>query len=84
MKITGMKVPRDTLLLADSVDALRILIWKDTKDGQRGRKMPEMIGDKLRGIGNDTKKKKAADVFDSAESFEAERARLIKKITGGE
>lgn len=84
MKITGMRVPRDTLLLADCLDALHILIWKDTKDGQKGRRMPEMLGDRLRGIENDSKKKKAGDVFESPEAFEAERSRLIQKITKGE
>lgn len=31
-------------LLALAVNALRILVWFKTKDGQKGRRRPEMIG----------------------------------------
>lgn len=34
---------RDAMLLADAVDALNILIWQKTKDGQNGRKPPKPV-----------------------------------------
>lgn len=76
MKLSGQTVPLETMLLASIVDKLSILIWFQTKDGQKGRNRPRMITDIL------LKQEKESEIlaFRSGEEFEKERHRLI----GGE
>ncbi len=80
MKISGQTIPFDTLLMAGIADRLSILVWAQTKDGQRGKNRPPMMVDAL------TKKEpKETDVvaFSSGEDFEEARNNLIGKISAG-
>ena len=43
LKISGTAAPVETVLLATIADATRILAWKKTKDGQRGRNAPKPL-----------------------------------------
>lgn len=43
MKIAGAKAPADTLLLAAGADALKVLVWQNTRDGAKGKNPPESI-----------------------------------------
>ena len=76
MKLSGQTVPLETMLLASIVDKLSILIWFQTKDGQKGLNRPKMITDILL----EQEKETEVLAFRSGEEFEKERRRLI----GGE
>lgn len=82
MKMSGQLAPMETLLLAGISDRLSILLWRQTKDGQKGRNMPTMILDTLT-----VKKEKESDVivFSSGEDYEKTRKAILKNIhLGGE
>ena|SRR5690606_30544051 len=76
MKLSGQTVPLETMLLASIVDKLSVLVWFQTKDGQKGRNRPQMLTDLL------LKREQQSDIqaFRSGEEFEQMRKRLI----GGE
>ena len=75
MKLSGQRVPIETLLLAGILDRLSVLIWGKTEDGQKGRNRPAMILDSLV-----SKENKDSDiiVYNSGEDFEEERRRIIE------
>lgn len=77
MKLTGAKTTNEIILLAQAVDRLSLLVWKDTKDGQHNRHRPESIAERI--LFGDPKKKTVGDAFDSVEEFEAARARLLER-----
>lgn len=74
MKLSGQKVPLETLLLAGIVDRLSFLVWSKTADGQKGINRPTMVTDTLLNKEADTD----VIVFNSSKDFEEERNRLIK------
>lgn len=49
MKLAGLKVPPDTLMLASVLDKLNLLIWLQTEDGYKGRNRPASVVDALNG-----------------------------------
>lgn len=72
MKISGMKVPIDTMLSAAAVDALKYLVWSKTKDAAKGRNKPVSVLEKLmREEHNDIV------AFSSGAAFEAARERIL-------
>ena len=77
MHLSGMKVPRDIMLAAASVDRLSMLLWAKTKDGERGRNRPKSLLSLL--IGNE--KSDQYDAKETVEEFEAARKRILE---GGE
>ena len=79
IKLSGQKVPLETILLAGIVDRLSILVWGKTEDGQKGRNKPAMMTDALI-----NKEPATADVivFNSGKDFHENRNRLIKKMGG--
>lgn len=81
MKLSGQRVPLDTLLLAGISDRLSILTWFQTEDGQKGRNRPAMLVDLLT---SKTKESKDVIVFNSGKDFEKARSILIGKMQGGE
>lgn len=76
MKISGQAVPFDTLLMAGIADRLSILVWAQTKDGQKGKNRPPMMVDALT-----RKEPKESDIvaFRSGEDYEKARSALIEK-----
>ena len=80
MKLSGQKVSTDTLLLAGIVDRLSILVYAQTKDGQKGINRPTMILDSLV-----SKENKNSDVivFNSSEDFEKTRNEIINRVMAG-
>lgn len=78
MKLTGAKVENDLLLLAYAVDRLGILIWQQTKDGQRGRNQPESIAERI--LQGDQHKRKVHHVsaYRTVADFENARRRLLR------
>lgn len=76
MKLAGLTVSPDTLLLAAAVDRLSLLVWAKTKDGEMGRNRPKSIAASL--MGGDAPRQET-ESFMTAEDFDLAWA----KITGG-
>lgn len=75
-KLTGAPASADTILFATMADALRLLVWQNTKDGHKGRNRPDLILDAIYGRG-----KKAVETgpgFDSPADFRAWRASMME------
>ena len=82
MKMSDQLVPMETLLFAGIFDRLSLLLWGQTKDGQKGKNRPTMIFETLT-----VKKSKESDVivFSSGEDYEKTRNVILKSIhLGGE
>lgn len=75
MQYSGAKAGTDTLLLATCADALKILVWQNTKDGRKGHNPPKSILSSLIDPADtgDTKG------FDSPADFTAWRNEMLKK-----
>ena len=75
--------PVERVLLASMVDRLSMLLWIQSKDGQKGVNRPAYIADQL--IKRDKSENDEKDylVFESGEDFENYRKALLAK-TGGE
>lgn len=75
--------PVERVLLASMVDRLSMLLWIQSKDGQKGVNRPASIADRL--IKRDKSENDEKDylVFESGEDFENYRKALLAK-TGGE
>lgn len=73
MKMTESKVQSDIMLLAAAVDRLTFLAWSKTTDAEKGLNRPKSILSLLIG------EKPESDImaFDTAEEWEAEKARII-------
>lgn len=79
MKLSGATAAPDTLLLAAATDWLATLVWMQSEDGRKRRNRPKavlatLMGDEPRGEGE-------VYAFDTAEEYEAERAKILKKVT---
>ena len=71
MKMSGMKYPLETLLLASTVDRLSMLLWTKTKNAESGTGKPRSVVSELLGSDSDI------EAFNSAEEFEKKRRTLI-------
>lgn len=74
MHFAGMRLPRETILAAASLDRLSVLVWAKTKDGERGRNRPRSLVQMLLG----TEKADQYDAKDTIEEFEAARKRILE------
>lgn len=77
-KLSGAKVPLNSLLLALVADALKILVWQNTKDGAKGVNKPKSI------LASLTEKERTGEGFDTPEAFEAWRAQMLGEKQNGE
>lgn len=75
MKMAGVKIQSEIMLLAAAVDRLTFLAWSRTEDAEKGRNRPKSIVDIISG----TVKESNIMTFDTAEEFEAARAEIIGK-----
>lgn len=73
-KISGAKVPLNTLLLAHIADRLGLLVWQNTKDGRKNRNRPQSFVDMI----NTEKNTIKGLSFATPEAFWAEREKLLK------
>ncbi len=73
MALAGSVSTVDTLLLGAAVDALHLLVWAKTKDGQKGRSRPEPVVNRLLGVPS----QRQATGFSCAAEYEAARARIL-------
>lgn len=74
MKMSGMRVPVNTMLLGSIADANNLSVWQRTKDGQKGRNRPESILEAMTA----TQKAPELEGFDSFEEFDAWRNGMLK------
>lgn len=76
--------PVERVLLASMVDRLSMLLWIQSKDGQKGVNRPASIADQL--IKRDKSENDEKDylVFESGEDFENYRKALLAKTGGKE
>lgn len=74
--ISKTPIKTDLILLAAIADALRILVWQNTKDGHKGRNAPKSILGML--LGKEEEKTSAG--FDSVDEFRA----WHESMTGGD
>ena len=65
-KMANMTLTLEETLQAVLLDKVNILIWQNTKDGMKGRNMPESIYKKLEGLDEN---KEELEKFDSEEAF---------------
>lgn len=77
MRLASVKQSLDTRLRAAMLDDLNLLVWSQTKDGQRGRNRPESVFHMLEG----RTKQNATPVraFESAKVFEDARRKLLNR-----
>ena len=75
-RLSGARIGVDTALLARIADAAALLVWMNSKDGQRGANRPRSVLDILLGAGEQEKPRG----FESPAAFGAAWASL----TGGE
>lgn len=76
--MSKQKVSLDTYLQAQAVDALNMLVWSKTKDGQHNRNRPKSIAQSL------LPQQKADDNhqnFASGKEFEKTRKQIVKEVT---
>lgn len=78
MRLSGTRVAPEIMLLACAVDKLSLLVWAKTEDARRGRNRPASILQQLLQT-NDS----AVTAFESAEAWEAARARIIEEVNHG-
>lgn len=81
LSLSNNKVPLDTILLAGINDMLNILLWRKTKDGQKGKNPPNRIVEKL--LQKTEKVPTETVVFNTAEEYENAR-KVILENTGGD
>lgn len=79
-KISGATVAPEILLLSAIADACRVLVWQNTKDGQKGRNAPESLLAELTGHRKENKYA-TGEGFSTVEEF---RAWYEKTIGGGD
>ena len=75
MKISGMKYPLETILLASAVDRLTLFVWMNSKDGKNGVNRPKSVLDELMG----KEDKKDIEAFESSDEFERRRKEILEK-----
>ena len=80
MKLSQQTASIDTMLLAGISDKLGILLWAQTKDGQKGKNRPISILEKVLNL---PKKRKEEVAFASGEEFESTRNLLLQNLKAG-
>lgn len=65
MKMAGVKTSASLLMQAAMVDRLSLLVWMQTKDGQKNRRRPKSVAEMLTG----EEKRSTVQAFDSEEDF---------------
>lgn len=78
--MSGQKHTTDTMLLAAAVDRLSLLVWFQTKDGQKNRKRPPSLTEELT---KDRSKEEKPMLFDTPEAFDEARQRAMKGYNNG-
>ena len=75
VKLSGLSIPPDRMLLSLIADSARVLVWQNTKDGVGGKNQPKSIFALL--TGQDTEKEKP-ERFASGEEFLQWRETMLR------
>lgn len=75
LKMSGLKISLDRLLMARMVDSLALIVWSKTEDASKGRNKPKSITEALTA----KPKEETVKTYSTPEEFES----AWKKITGG-
>jgi hypothetical protein len=75
MKLSGMKVPANTLFLAQIADAANTLIWMNSKDNKNPSKRPKSLVEAL----TEPKKDEKPLKFSNGSEFDNFRKELLRK-----
>lgn len=70
-------MPPSMMLQAATADAVRLLVWQNTKDGSKGKNAPESFVALLSGTAKTEAKAEERASFDTPEEFMAWRATMI-------
>lgn len=76
LKLAGLNVPINTLLLAQIVDSINTLVWMNSSDCRNKAKRPKSIAEALQNI---DKKEDKPMAFDSGDVFMKYRHELLRK-----
>lgn len=76
MKVMNVSQPINTIILAMAVDRLNLLIWQNTKDGQKNRNRPPKLAETL--INKNERKKQELICFENKDNFNAAFLRITK------
>lgn len=71
----------DVALNAAILDHLKLLVWQNTKDGQKGRNQPESVLESL--LNPKKEEKENIRKFKSADDFELYRKKLVERAKDG-
>lgn len=77
MKLAGAKVDDQSWMLASAADCLSLLVWHNTKDGQKGINRPTLFTEMLLG----ERSNNDIYVFSSPEEYEQARKDIKEGIT---
>lgn len=80
MKMEGMKMPLDTMILAAGADAMRLLAWFNSEDGHKGTNRPPSI---IAAMTGKTVTEGDVMAFDSPEEFEAAKREILERAGYG-
>lgn len=75
LKMAGVKAPLETILMAQAVDRLGLLIWQNTRDGHKGVNRPKAITELL----SEPKNQIKTDAYATPEEFWAAREAILKR-----
>lgn len=79
----GLSCSRLEFLTAVAADRLGLLLWVQTKDGQRGRNRPKSLAELLMSApmsDGDSSSGREVEAFDTPEAFELARNELIDSM----
>lgn len=76
LKLAGLNVPINTLLLAQIVDSINTLVWMNSSDCKNKNKRPKSIAEALQGIDKNEEKPLA---FEDGKAFDKYRLDLLRK-----
>ena len=75
MQMTGAQASTEIMLMAGIIDRLSLLVWFQTKDGEKGRNRPKPIIDAL------NPKESNAVTYESGEDFVKAREKLLNQTS---
>lgn len=75
MKLAGVRYTTTQLLIGNCVDALNLLFWCNTQDGQRNRNRPKSVIELMTKNQEDK-----VTSFRTAEDFELAREAILKRV----
>lgn len=73
LKLSGMKISTEMMLLTAILDNLNILIWSKTKDAEKGRNKPKLLFTELSKSADDN------TAFSGIEEFEKARKKILER-----